>query len=266
MATNENGIVGYYSGGVKAVERLGIALVTGGSRGIGQAIAGRLARDGFHVALTYHNRREAAEAAVADIVAQGGRATALRCDVGSLEAIASLFAEIDQLVGPLSVLVANAAVFESGAVQDFADDTFTKIMNLNVRSAAALARLASPRLMDNGRMIFLSSVAAYHASPTHILYAMSKAALEPLVRGLAVELGARGITANALMPGLTETDMADDLCAILSPNVREIVGEQTALGRLGRPDDIAAVASFLAGLDSGWVTGQTIDCTGGYRL
>lgn len=247
-------------------ERKGIALVTGGSRGIGRAIAERLARDGFFVVPTYNMNQEAAEDVAAVARQEGGRAVAMRCDVASSDSINALFSSIDLLGEPLQVVVGNAAVFAPGTLDAYNDEMFSRIIGGNVRAPVILARTASSRLIRGGKMIFVSSVSAMQASPTHVLYSMSKAALGALVRALAAEWGPRGIGVNAVMPGLTDTDMAAELCAVLPPQIREFVADSTALRRIGQPADIAAVTSFLAGQDSAWITGQVINCTGGYRL
>jgi 3-oxoacyl-[acyl-carrier protein] reductase len=246
-----------------------IALVTGASRGIGQAIARRLADDGAIVAIHYHAAADAASATVADIVAAGGMAFALQADLSERGGAAHLarkftaeLAERNQNT-EFDILVNNAGVSKRATIDEITEEDFDLLLQTNLKSPFFLIKELLPHLRDGGRIINISSMATRAVYPAMAGYAPAKAGLEALSRLLAVHVGPRRITVNSVMPGATATDM--------NANARDPVAARAtagtiALGRVGQPTDIAKVVAFLASDDGGWVTGQQIDASGGQRL
>lgn len=243
----------------------GLAIVTGGTRGIGRGIVRRLATDGYHVLFTYATNSAIADEVVAEVEGAGGRATAQPCDLGVNADIDALFARADALGEPFRLLVNNAAIWNIEPLETITEESFGRMVNTNMRGPLFMAQAAASRVVDNGRLIFISSVAAREAAPVYISYSMTKAALAAMVRGLAVLLGGRGVTVNALAPGLTETDLSA-LLESLDPAAITGAIAQTALQRIGTPGDIADAVSILARDESRWITGQVIDCSGGHML
>jgi NAD(P)-dependent dehydrogenase (short-subunit alcohol dehydrogenase family) len=246
-----------------------IALVTGASRGIGQAIAKRLAADGAVVAVHYNSAADAANATVADIEAAGGAGFALQADLSQRDG-AKLLAE--RLTAELQrrnqsplfdILVNNAGISIHATLEKITEDDFDLVLQTNLKSPFFLIKALLPQLRDGGRIVNISSMGTRAAYPRMSAYAPAKAGLEALTRLLAVDLGARGITVNAVMPGATATDMNT---VARDPVANRAVVATIALGRVGQPGDIAKVVAFLASDDGGWVTGQMLDASGGQRL
>jgi NAD(P)-dependent dehydrogenase (short-subunit alcohol dehydrogenase family) len=246
------------------------ALVTGGSRGIGRAIAERLAAEGAAVAINYGKSRDEAEAVAVGIEARGGTAFAIEARIGASGAIKKLFATLDGILADrfgdhgLDILVNNAGVPSAVPLTTVTEEDYDRIFAVNTKGAAFVSQAAAARMRVGGRIINIGSGAAKQPGPRNGVYGMSKAALLALTRALAVELGPRGITVNCVSPGFTETDMTAKMLA--DPAFVDRLLAITALGRLGRPEDIAAVVAFLASDDGGWLTGQWIEATGGYKL
>jgi 3-oxoacyl-[acyl-carrier protein] reductase len=236
------------------------ALVTGGSRGIGRAIVERLAADGAAVVFSYHTKAGAAAEVVARVQAAGGTVHAVQADLGDSAAAARLFAQAEELLGPLDILVNNAGVVAGDPIAETSDEVFDATFKVNVKSPFVLIREAARRLRDGGRVINISTLNTVMVGPRMAPYASSKAALELLGRVAAYELGERRITVNAVLPGATDTEMfrennpEESQKALLS---------LTALARIGEPADIADVVAFLASDDGRWVTGQNIRAAGG---
>ncbi|MET9557161.1 SDR family oxidoreductase [Streptomyces sp. NPDC006645] len=240
------------------------ALVTGASRGIGRAIATRLAADGAHVAVHYASNDTAAAETVAAIERAGGSAFAVRAELGPDGAVDTLFARLEQgLAGqPLDILVNNAAVF-AGPLDQVTPQEFDRLFAVNVKAPYFIAKRALPLLRDGGRIVNISSAATRIALP-ETAYAMSKGALDVLGRNLANQLGPRGITVNTLAPGVTETDMNTWIRD--APHLVERSTAITALGRVGQPEDVADAVAFLVSHDARWITGHWLDATGGLHL
>ena len=247
-----------------------IAVITGGSRGIGRAIAARLGKNGALVVVNFQQNVEAAADVAGEITAAGGEAFALAGDVGSLAGIHRFFESLDAELGKrrgsnqFDILVNNAGIGREGLVGTTSEEVFDQLMAVNVKGPFFVAQAAISRLRDGGRVINLSSALSRHPYPRMAAYAMGKAAINHFTVNLAVELGKRGITVNAIAPGLTATDFTAR--ARQDPNVVQQVLAHTALGRLGEAEDIAGVAAWLASGDSGWVTGQYIEASGGIGL
>ncbi len=237
-----------------------VALVTGASRGIGRAIAERLARDGAHVALTYHSRREEAEAVMAAIAAAGGpEAAAFPVDVRDLGQVRALFGQVKaRFGGRLDILVNNAAgqnVFKPTA--ELTEVDYDSMFGIT-RGVYFALQEACRHLADGGRIVSISTGGTAMAAAGGGAYAGSKAAVEQFSHSLAKELGHRGITVNTVSPGVTETD------GLTAPReMLDALVAQTPLGRLGQPADVADVVAFLVGPDARWVTGQSVRATGG---
>jgi 3-oxoacyl-[acyl-carrier protein] reductase len=236
------------------------AIVTGASKGIGAAIAQRLAADGFGVAINYSASAAEAASIVAAIEKAGGRAKAIRADVADPSAVRALFDQTEAAFGPVDVLVNNAGTLKASLLAEVSDEDYQRQIAVNLTGTFNGLREGARRLRDGGRIINLSTsiVGAYF--PTYGVYAATKAAVEAMTHILAKELGARKITVNAVAPGPVATEL------FLTSRSEELIQRQTKeipLGRLGQPDDIARVVSFLAGPDGGWVSGQVIRANGG---
>jgi NAD(P)-dependent dehydrogenase (short-subunit alcohol dehydrogenase family) len=245
------------------------ALVTGGSRGIGRAIAERLAREGARVVLTYAGNLAAANEAVAAIEAAGGTATALPCDIAEPKAIDALFAALDPVLARwggarLDVLVNNAGIGVFAPILGTAEVDMDRVWDTNVKGTVLVTQKAAPRLADGGRVITISSGLSRRPAPMFGAYSMSKAALDAFTVLVAQELGPRRITANTVAPGWTATDI--NAAARADPGLSAQVVAQTTLGRFGEPEDIASVVAFLASADGGWITGQYLEASGGFGL
>ncbi|MFI6925489.1 SDR family NAD(P)-dependent oxidoreductase [Nonomuraea spiralis] len=242
------------------------ALVTGGSRGIGRAVALRLAAEGALVAVHYGGDDEAAKQTVALIEDGGGQAFAVRARFGTDGAVDRLFEGLTTgLAGRgLDILVNNAGIASTSPVAHLTQEEFERVMSINVTTPFFVIQRALPLLNDGGRIINMGSTASRFAVTTQIGYTISKAALESMAPTLANELGRRGITVNTVAPGAVRTDMTAGYTSI--PEVVAGLESMTALGRLGEPEDVADVVGFLAGPRARWVTGQTIDVSGGTYL
>jgi NAD(P)-dependent dehydrogenase (short-subunit alcohol dehydrogenase family) len=242
------------------------ALVTGASRGIGRAIAERLAADGALVAVHYGSNDAAAEQTVTAIEKAGGQAFAVRADLAETAELDGLFARLwDGLAGrPLDILVNNAGVVDASAtIEGATPEAFDRLFAVNVRAPLFLVQRALPLMPDGGRIVNVSSGVTWFATPD-VVYSMSKGALNVLTRSLAQTQGRRGITVNTVSPGITETDMNSWLTE--SPEAARGVANMVALGRHGQAADIADAVAFFASDDGRWVTGQTLEVNGGLLL
>jgi len=247
-----------------------IALVTGASRGIGRSIAESLGADGALVGVHYGKNKAAADEVVGKIKAAGGDAFAIGADLSKKGAAQALFAAFDQEVSArtgdtkFDILVNNAGIAPFVNFADTSEAVLDEIYTVNVRSLFLITQEAVKRLKDGGRIISTSTGAVRTPLPAVAAYSMLKAPLDNLTRSLAVELGPRAITVNAVAPGVIETDMA--AAFVNNPEGQAFALSKQALKRIGKPDDIADVVSFLAGPKSRWITGQVVEVTGGSAL
>ena len=238
------------------------ALVTGGSRGIGAEIVRRLAADGAAVAFTYGNSANEAQKLVAEVAGDGGTAVAIQADSGDPEQVARAIDETVAKLGGLDILVNNAGVAYMGDVESFTMEQFDRLVAINVKGVFAAIQRALPHLGTNGRIINIGSINADRVpGPGLSIYAMSKAAVAGLTRGLARDLGPRGITVNNIAPGPIATDMNPDT-GEFADSLKQVM----ALGHYGHPRDIASAVSYLAGPESGFVTGATWNVDGGFTV
>jgi NAD(P)-dependent dehydrogenase (short-subunit alcohol dehydrogenase family) len=246
---------------MSASKRRRVALVTGASRGIGAAIAQRLARDGFHVVVHYaHGAAEAREVCAA-IERAGGSASLLQADLSMSDGPQNL---ADALTEPhIEVLVNNAGIAPFEAIEDMSEGSYDRLSNVNMRSLFFVTKYLLPKMRDGGRIVNLSSVVARTAFAGIPAYSATKGFVDVLTLQLAAALGERGITVNAVAPGVIETRLTTGL---LENGGAEAVQSMQALAGVGTPDRVAGVVSFLVGPDGAWTTGQVIDVSGGTKL
>ncbi|MCQ1850587.1 SDR family oxidoreductase [Neorhizobium galegae] len=237
-----------------------VAIVTGASKGIGRAIALRLAEDGIAVVVNYATSRQAADEVVAQIEAGGGKAVAVQADVGSPTAAATLFDAAEQSFGGADILVNNAGVMRLAPLAEMDDEAFETLLTINLTGTFRGIREAGKRLRDGGRIINFSSSVVGAYGPAYGGYAATKAAVEALTHVASKELGRRKITVNAVAPGPVETEL---FMTGKSEELVQNIVRTIPLSRLGQPQDIASVVSFLAGPDGGWVNGQVLRANGG---
>ena len=244
-----------------------VALVTGGSRGIGRAVALRLATEGAAVAVNYRKQADAAREVVRQIEEGGGRALAVRADVGDRSATKAMVEKTTEEFGPLDILVNNAGLLASGSLLDYNEETFDRLWRTNVKGVLNVTAAAVPSMIERkyGRIINLSSIAAIGtAYPGTTLYAATKGAVEILTKRFALELGPSGISVNAVLPGFILTDMVSE--GHTPEEMKDAVAsvsEKAMLRRAGEPEDIARIVSFLASEESSFITGQSIAADGG---
>ncbi|GAA5785524.1 SDR family oxidoreductase [Chitiniphilus shinanonensis] len=237
-----------------------VAIVTGASRGIGAAIAERLAHDGFAVVVNYAASVGDAGQLVARIEAAGGRAIAVRADVADPAAMRALFDEAERQLGKVDVLVNNAGVMQVAPIAEAGDEVYQRTFDINVRGTFNGLREAATRLNQGGRIVNFSTTALALKLPGYAIYNASKAAVEAMTQVFAKELRGRDITVNAVAPGPVATEL------FLQGKTEEQIenfARMPPLQRLGQPDDIASVVSFLVGPHAGWVNGQVLRANGG---
>lgn len=252
-----------------------VALVTGGSRGIGKAISAKLAAEGAFVVINFASNQDAADKAVAEIAARGGSAAACRADIGSLDGIRDLYQQTDALLQAkcgattIDILVNNAGVAPPETVDSMDEATYDRIMGVNLKAPYFLSQQVLSRMPDGGRIINISSLAARAAVAANTLknpvYSMSKHGLAGMTRNLAVALGARNITVNSVEPGFVMTELLAHTAEIPQALI-DLAKSMTALGRFGTPEDVADVVAFLASHEARWISGQNIATDGGLQL
>ncbi|MBQ0884262.1 SDR family oxidoreductase [Streptomyces sp. RM72] len=242
------------------------ALVTGASRGIGRAIAVRLAAKGAAVIVHFGADEDGAAATADEIGRAGGTALTVRAELGAADDVDTLFAGVEAALAgrPLDILVNNAAAPPAGPIGTTTREEFDHLFAVNVRAPYFIVQRALDLLPDGGRVITVSSAATRMANPSQTSFAMTKGAVETMSMTLANQLGVRGITVNAVAPGATRT--ATNAAAFAAPGLAELITGTTALDRLGGPDDVADVVVFLASDAARWITGQVVDASGGLFL
>jgi 3-oxoacyl-[acyl-carrier protein] reductase len=242
-----------------------VAIVTGASKGIGAAIAKGLGAAGAAVVVNYASSREGADRVVAEITGKGGRAIAVQGDVAKTADVRRLFEETQRAFGTLDVLVNNAGVYQLEPIESVVEDAFHRQFNTNVLGPILAIQEAVKHFgPKGGSVINISSVASTSAPPNSVVYSATKGALDTVTWVLAKELGPRRIRVNTIAPGGVETEGVHAAGLIGSDFEKQIVAG-TPLGRLGQPEDIAGVAVFLASDAAGWVTGERIGASGGFR-
>lgn len=242
-----------------------VAVVTGGSKGIGASIAKQLAAEGASVVVNYASSKVGAEKVVHEIHARGGNAIAVQADVSKKPEIERLFAATKKTYGHVDVLVNNAGIYEFAPLEQVTEEHFHKQFNLNVLGLLLTTQEAVKHFgAKGGSIINISSLVAENPLPTASVYSATKAAVDAITKALAGELGSKKIRVNSINPGMVETEGVH-AAGIAASDLRKQVEERTPLGRIGQPEDIATVAAFLASADSGWITGETLLVAGGYR-
>jgi 3-oxoacyl-[acyl-carrier protein] reductase len=234
-----------------------VALVTGGSRGIGAGIVRRLAEDGASVAFTYSSSPEKALELVREIESAGGKALALKADSGSAEELRAAVARTTEVFGTLDIFVSNAGILTRGTIDTYTLEDFDRMVAINVRAAFVGIQAAAQEMNDGGRIVIIGSNTAIRtAFPGASVYSMTKAALTGLVRGAAIDLAPRAITVNNVQPGPTATDM--------SSAHAELVKTLIPLKRIGDVSEVASFVSYLASEEAGFITGASLTIDGGY--
>lgn len=241
-----------------------VAVVTGASRGIGKAIALRLAEEKAAVVINYNGSREKAEAVVKEIEQMGGTACAVQCDVSDFSACEAFFREVTKRFGRVDILVNNAGVTRDGLLMKMSEEDFDKVIDTNLKGTFNCIRFVSRTMLrqKSGRIINMASVVGIAGNAGQANYAASKAGVIGLTKTAARELASRGITVNAIAPGFIETDMT----AVLSEKIREATVAQIPMGHFGQAKDVADLAAFLASDRAGYITGQVINVDGGMAM
>jgi 3-oxoacyl-[acyl-carrier protein] reductase len=241
-----------------------IAVVTGASRGIGRAIATKLAKLGATVIINYNGSAEKAEEVKQKIIADGGRAEIMQCNVADYDSCEAFFKEIINQFKRIDILVNNAGITKDGLMMRMSEEDFTSVIDVNLKGTFHGIRFASRQMMKqrSGRIINMSSVVGISGNAGQVNYAASKAGVIGMTKSAAKELASRNITVNAIAPGFIETDMT----SVLSEKVIEETMKQIPLGRLGSAEDIAETAAFLASDAAAYITGQVISVDGGMAM
>ena len=239
-----------------------IALVTGASRGIGRGIALQLAREGWDVCVNYIQQREAAEAVAAQIRSIGQNAMAVQADVADGEAVNAMVRAVETQLGPVTLAVNNAGISGQGLFQDTSDEMWDRHMAVNLGGARNVIRAVLPHMLSekSGCIVNISSIWGLRGASCEVAYACSKAAVIGLTRSLALELAPSGIRVNCVAPGCIDTDMVK----VLGDETRSMLIEETPLGRLGTPEDIAHAVAFFASDKASFLTGQVLTADGGF--
>jgi 3-oxoacyl-[acyl-carrier protein] reductase len=242
-----------------------VAIVTGASKGIGTAIAKHLAADGAAVVVNYSSSKEGADRVVDEITKQGGKAVAVRANMAKKAEVERLFSEAKKAFGRLDILVNNAGVYEFLPLENVTEQHFHKLFDVNVLGLLLAIQEATKYFgSEGGSVINISSSASMSAPPTASVYSATKAAVDTITKSLAKELGPRKIRVNAINPGMVETEGLHT-GGFVGSDFQKLFEAQSALGRIGQPDDIAPAVVFLASPDASWITGETLVISGGYR-
>jgi len=242
-----------------------VAVVTGASKGIGAQIARELAAAGAAVVVNYSSSKEGADRVVAEIVRGGGKSIAVQADVSKQEDVERLFAQTRQSFDRVDILVNNAGIYEFAPLEKITAEHFHKHFNLNVLGLLLATQEAVKHFgSGGGTIINISSVASTYTPPSASVYSATKAAVDAITKSLAKELGGRKIRVNSINPGMVETE-GTHTGGIIASDFEKMTVQQTPLGRIGQPGDIAPAAVFLASSDSAWITGESFFIAGGFR-
>lgn len=239
-----------------------VALVTGASRGIGRAIAARLARGGCAVCVNYHERKDKADELVAELTAEGCTAIAVQADVSVRAEVDAMVRRTEDTLGPVDLLVSNAGVAGQALFQDVTDELWDRYFGVNLNGARHAIQAVLPHMLHEhaGCIVTVSSIWGLHGASCEVTYSCTKHALIGLTKSLAMELAPSGIRVNCVAPGVINTDMVQ----VLGQETLRDLAAQTPLGRLGTPEDIAAAVAFLASDEAGFITGQVLTTDGGF--
>ena len=248
-----------------------IALVTGGSRGLGKDTALSLAKKGHDIIITYRTKKEEANKVVAEISSLGRKATALQLDIGKISDLDSFVQDVNQALKnnwgrkTFDFLINNAGIIAHVSVAETTEETFDALMNIHLKGVFFLTQKLLPKMEKGGRIVNFSTGLTRFAFPGYGAYAAMKGGIEVYTKYLARELGVRGITANVIAPGAIDTDM-NKAAFDANPDVVNMISSMTALGRIGHAEDIGGVVAFLCSPEAGWVNGQRIEASGGMNL
>ena len=244
------------------MEKSRVALVTGSSRGIGRAIAAQLAREGYAVGVNYYERRDKADELVSQLTQEGCRALAVQADVSKRGEVDAMVKTVEDAFGPISVLINNAGVAGQALFQDVTDELWDRYFAVNLNGARNTIQAVLPQMLHekSGVIVNISSIWGQHGASCEVTYSCTKHALIGLTRSLALELAPSGIRVNCVAPGVIDTDMAREL----GGEVLDDLVEQTPLGRLGTPQDIANAVAFLASDKASFITGQVLTVDGAF--
>ncbi len=248
-----------------------IALITGGSRGLGKDMALRLAQTKCDIIITYQSKLEEANKVVSQIRETGRKAATLKLDVGEIKSFDDFVSELQTTLlqefetNKVDFLINNAGIGATIPIAQVTEEDFDKLVNIHFKGVYFLTQKLLPHLNDGGRIINISSGTTRFANPGYSVYASAKSAIETFTRYLAKEVGARGITANVLAPGAIETDF-NNATIRSNPQIKNMIASNTALGRVGQAEDIGGIVAFLCSPDAQWINGQRIEASGGVFL
>lgn len=240
---------------------MSVALVTGGSRGIGRVISEKLARHGYNVAICYSGNESAAQETISECKKFGVQAMFIKADVSNESEVKNMFEEVKQLMGPVEVLVNNAGITKDGLLLRMSEEDYDAVVDTNLKGTFLCTKAAIKDMMKarRGKIVNITSIVGVNGNAGQANYAASKAGIIGFTKSVAREYGTKGITVNAVAPGFIQTAMTDKL----PDNVKEDYLKQIPVGRFGSPEDVANVVEFLASEKSDYVTGQVIEVTGG---
>lgn len=245
-------------------EKSMVAVITGAGKGIGRSTALRLAKDGYKIAVCYNNSRSAAEKTVSDIISAGGTARAYKLDITDSQNVNSVIADIEKSFGEIAVLINNAGIAEQSLFTDITDEMWRKILDTNLSGAFYCSRAVLPFMIHRkrGKIINIASIWGETGGSCEVHYSAAKAGVIGMTKALAKEVGPSGITVNCVSPGVVLTDMTSHF----DEDTMNTLKDETPLGRIGTPEDIAGAVSFLASSEADFITGQDLAINGGMNI